>query len=131
MYNVYTDGASRGNPGPSSCAFVIYQDESVLLEKAEYLGIGTNNQAEYMGIIRALETLTEMKAYDVVVFSDSELVVKQLNKEYQVRSQQLKKLFNRAQSLISELFPIQFQHIPRSQNSKADELCNKILNQQL
>jgi ribonuclease HI len=130
MYNVFTDGASRGNPGPSSCAFVIYQSESVLVEKAEYLGIGTNNQAEYMGIIRALETLTEMKAYDIVVFSDSELVVKQLNKEYQVKSQQLKKLYHRAQSLIPELFPIQFQHIPRSQNSKADDLCNKVLNQQ-
>ncbi|HOI24895.1 MAG TPA: ribonuclease HI family protein [Caldisericia bacterium] len=130
MYNVYTDGASRGNPGPSSCAFVIYQDKSILMERAEFLGIGTNNQAEYMGIIRALETLTEMKAYDIVVFSDSELVVKQLNKAYQVKSQQLKILYHQAQSLIPGLFPIQFQHIPRSQNSKADELCNKVLNQQ-
>jgi ribonuclease HI len=130
MYNVYTDGASRGNPGPSSCAFVIYKDDTLLCEKAEFLGIATNNQAEYMGIIRALQTLTEMKAYDIVIFSDSELVVKQLNKEYQVKSQHLQKLFKQAQSLISGVFPIQFQHIPRSKNSKADELCNQALDRQ-
>lgn len=128
-YEVYTDGASRNNPGPSSCAYVIFCNGKMMEEKAEYLGKSTNNRAEYMGVIRALERLVEMKANHITVYTDSELVIKQINREYKVHQAELKSLFQKVQSLMFNLFPIQFQHIRREKNTRADFLCNQMLDQ--
>ncbi len=128
-YEVYTDGASRGNPGHASCAYVIISMGRVIEEKAEYLGVSTNNQAEYMGIIRAMEKLVEIKGFDVVIYSDSELIVRQLNKEYKVKHPELKKYFQTVTQMIPLVFPVRFEHVLRSENKRADMLCNQVLNQ--
>ncbi len=129
MYEVFTDGASRNNPGPSSCAYVIFCNGKMMEEKAEYLGISTNNRAEYMGVIRALERLVEIKANHIIIYTDSELVIKQINREYKVHQAELKSLFQKVQSMLINLFPIQFQHIRREKNTQADFLCNQMLDQ--
>ncbi len=129
MYNVFTDGASRGNPGPSSWSYVIYDRDILIEEHAAYLGITTNNQAEYAGLWEALKRLLEMKATNIAFYSDSELIVKQLNKEYKVRHPELKKIYLQVMMIIPKVFPVQFHHIPREKNKRADYLCNQILNQ--
>ncbi len=129
MYKVYTDGASRNNPGPSSCAYVIFYNGSIMEEKAEYLGISTNNRAEYMGVIRAMERLVELNASHITLYNDSELIIKQINREYKIHKAELKILHQRIQSMLFHLFPIQFQHIRREENTRADFLCNQMLDQ--
>ena len=89
MLKVYTDGGSRGNPGKSACAFIVVKDGNIIKEDSKFLGIKTNNEAEYTAIISALSFVKE-KEFNL--FSDSELVIKQLNREYQVRQGHLAKL---------------------------------------
>ena len=88
---VYSDGASRGNPGPSAIAFMILtEDEKILKRCSRYVGIRTNNQAEYEALISALEFASKLTSQEVVCYMDSELVVKHLNEEFQVRNPKLK-----------------------------------------
>ncbi|MFQ5510916.1 MAG: ribonuclease HI family protein [Candidatus Krumholzibacteriia bacterium] len=122
------DGASRGNPGPASCA-VIITDESgeELLRRSKVLGTATNNVAEYHGVHLALELLGQLGASDVVLKLDSELVVKQLNGEYKVKHPSLKPLFERATTLIGQFSSVEVVHIPRAENKAVDRLANDAL----
>jgi len=123
--NIYTDGASRGNPGEAGIGFVLVNEKGkVIKEFSSFVGIRTNNAAEYMALIKALEEAKKLKATEVTVFSDSELMVKQLNLEYKVKNEGLKPLYDEVQKLKNAFKSASFIHIPRSQNKRADELAN-------
>ena len=108
--HVYTDGGSRGNPGPAAIGVVVCSAEDVLLvEHKEFLGEATNNIAEYTAMIRALEIAKDFTTGLVICVSDSELMVKQLNGEYKVKAEHLKPLYGQVVDLVQGLI----QHYPR------------------
>lgn len=121
MLIIFTDGASLGNPGPMGIGIVIYQDKMRIEELSEYIGIGTNNIAEYSAVIKALETAHRIGEREVHIKSDSELVVRQVNDEYKVKDIKLKQLKRRIDSLCKGL-EVHFEHIPRERNKEADKL---------
>ena len=128
---VYSDGASRGNPGPSAIAFIILgEDEKTLKSHSEYVGVKTNNQAEYEALISALEFASKLTSQEVVCYMDSELVVKQLNEEYQVRNRKLKTLWLKVHELKQDFKKISFIHVPRTNSyiQEVDLLANQTLN---
>lgn len=118
---VYTDGASSGNPGPMGIGVVIYRDEFRVEELSEYIGVGTNNIAEYTAVIKALEAAHQMGAHEVHVKTDSQLVVRQLTGEYKVKDPKLKPLKRKIDSLCKSL-DVHFEHVPREKNKEADKL---------
>jgi ribonuclease HI len=121
---IYTDGACFGNPGPMGIGIVIYRDGFRVEELSESLGIGTNNQAEYTAIIRAIETAHELGATTIHLKSDSELVVRQLNNQYKINDPELRQLKKKIDSLVASI-KITFEHIPREKNSEADKLSKE------
>ena len=130
--NLYTDGGSRGNPGPAAAGFVIIDDSGKTLEaEGRFLGEATNNQAEYQGLIIGLEKLKEVGADTVTVYMDSELIVKQLLREYKVKNAELAILFVKAWNLTLEFKKINFVHVLRDKNKEADAQVNKALDAQL
>jgi ribonuclease HI len=121
----YTDGASRGNPGNAACAVIFYDgDNEELLRRSKRLGVATNNVAEYEGVILALEFAGMLGAQDLEIRLDSELVVKQLNKQYKVKHPTLKPLYERARILMGAFRRVGVSHIPRADNRLADKLAN-------
>jgi ribonuclease HI len=133
VLTIYTDGASRGNPGAAAFAYVINRDGQPVLEEADCLGQMTNNQAEYTALIRALERALELGPHHrVIVYSDSELMVKQMNGEYRVRNEELRGLYEQACALRRRFEgPVTIRHIRREQNKRADQLCNNALDGKL
>ncbi len=130
MLEVNIDGASRGNPGLSAIGIIVKENETILIEHAEFLGIRTNNQAEYEALRRALEICIKLDK-EITILSDSELLIRQRNLKYKIRNQQLK-LISREISILEKNFEkIQYKHIPREKNNKADRLANKALNEYL
>lgn len=129
-WTIHVDGASRGNPGPAAFAFVLERPGLPPLEESEALGRVTNNIAEYTAMIRALERAADLGGQRLVVFSDSELMVKQLNGEYRVKSPDLRGLYARALDLIDEFESVSIRHVRREHNSRADALCNETLDGQ-
>ena len=123
-YTMMFDGGSRGNPGKSGCGFVIYQNEKALCEGSEYLGIHTNNYAEYMGLILGLKQANSLGIKKMIVKGDSLLVIKQLRGEYKVNSESLKILYEQAKIEISQLNDVSFHHVDRKFNKEADTLAN-------
>jgi ribonuclease HI len=127
-YIVHTDGAARGNPGPAA-AGVVVQDETgrVIYETSRSLGVRTNNEAEYLAFLMALEYLRESRPEGVEFRLDSELVVRQLNGQYKVKEPRLQALHGQATMLLN-LFPRHsITHVRRAQNKRADELANEAL----
>ncbi|MFA5553508.1 MAG: phosphoribosylglycinamide formyltransferase [Phycisphaerae bacterium] len=126
--SIYTDGGSRGNPGPAAAGYIILEKSGKQLDAAGlYLGEATNNFAEYTAVIKALENARKFNPKTVNLYSDSELLVKQLNGEYKVKSDQLRPLFEQALELLGGFENYSIKHIPREKNKKADELVNKAL----
>ncbi len=126
---VYTDGASRGNPGPAAAGFILTDPSGNQLQaKAFFLGRATNNVAEYTAVCKALEAAKQFGAGQMKLFSDSELLVKQLNGQYKVKSEQIRPLFKQALNLLNEFSSPKVQHITRQQNKEADKLVNQALN---
>lgn len=126
---IYTDGASRGNPGPSGIGVVIADDKKKKIkELSRYIGETTNNVAEYNALILALEEALAMKASDVVINVDSELVAKHLSGEYRVKSPDIKPLFERAVGMLKDFGSFEVKHVDRSKNKDADRLANKAIN---
>jgi ribonuclease HI len=124
----YADGASRGNPGPSSYGAVVFDaDGKELHTVSQAIGRSTNNQAEYRGAIAALEAALGLGAKEVELRMDSELVVRQLSGRYKVRNPALQKLHNRIQYLRHQFDRVQLVHVPREQNKVADGLANRAL----
>jgi phosphoribosylglycinamide formyltransferase-1 len=125
----YTDGGSRGNPGPAAAGFVLTDTMGAQLQaKAFFLGKTTNNVAEYTAIIKALEAAKGLGGKKVTVFSDSELLVRQLNGQYKVKSEQVRPLYKQATALINEFESCKVRHIAREKNKEADKLVNQALN---
>jgi ribonuclease HI len=128
--SIFTDGASRHNPGPAAAAFVILQDDRILYEESYYLGVQTNNQAEYQAIIKGLEKAGEYSSDNVIVHSDSELVIKQLNGDYKVNKTHLKSLRNDVYVIMGKFTNVKFIHVQRNHLwiKHVDKLCNQVLN---
>ena len=126
-YILFCDGASRGNPGPGSYGYVIFQSDTVVAEGKAKLGNVTNNFAEYQALISGLAHCQKLGADAVVVKSDSQLLVRQLNGQYKVRSPQIRPLFDQAKKLVDDFNRIEILHIPREENSHADALANEAL----
>lgn len=129
---VHTDGASRGNPGPSSYGFTIAGEEGkLLLEVGEFIGTTTNNVAEYTAVLKALEAVrvrfNQKTPLRVELFADSKLVAEQLAGRYKIKSQHLKSIIDRIKFLALQLGHITYHHIPRSKNTQADKLANQAL----
>ncbi len=124
---IYTDGAARGNPGPAAFAYVITCPGQPPVEHAERMGTATNNVAEYTALIRALVRAAELGLRRLAVFSDSELMVKQINGEYSVKNPELKDLYNEARARMSRFDSVTLQHVRRSENRRADQLGNDAL----
>lgn len=123
---IHCDGASRGNPGEAGIGYVIADREGVVLkEECDYLGQSTNNVAEYTALVRSLQDSLKLGARRVKVYSDSELMVKQIKGEYKVKSPGLAPLYRQAKELISQFEAFNIIHIPRDRNKQADELANK------
>ncbi len=126
--SLYTDGGSRGNPGPAAFGFVIKNQTGVVLKKTgKYLGKLTNNQAEYHGLIEGLKAVLKFNPTELRCFLDSELIVKQMQGNYKVKNQGLRKLFASAQDNAIKFKKIEFVHIPREKNKEADKLLNQAL----
>lgn len=122
---LHIDGGSRGNPGVAGAGVVIRTDEGKLVhEGAYYLGEQTNNGAEYHALIRGLQRLNNLSPETTAIYSDSELLVKQMTGSYRVKNAQLAVLHEQAQVLLLRTGRWQMRHIPRSQNSRADALAN-------
>lgn len=132
-YILFSDGGARGNPGPAGIGFVIQNEEKeVIYEGSEFLGIKTNNQAEYAALLKGLDYLVQHKIDSVHCYLDSELIVKQLNGEYKVKNSGLKPLYEKIVSLQKKHFKhITFSHIPRNKNKHADALVNKAIDQSM
>jgi ribonuclease HI len=130
LLEVNIDGASRGNPGLSAIGIMVKNNGIILVEHAEFLGIRTNNQAEYEALKRALEICNQLDN-EITILSDSELLVNQRNSKYRLRNHQLKIISMEISNLEKNFDKIQYKHISREKNNKADRLANKALNEYL
>ena len=123
---IYTDGASSGNPGPSGIGIVILDKEGRQVGKvSSYIGRRTNNYAEYAALIRALKIAIYFKTSELKIRTDSELIVKQLRGEYKVKNENIRKLYDEAASLVKKIKRCTIEHVPRTQNEKADYLARR------
>lgn len=125
---LFTDGGSRGNPGQAAIGGVLYNEKNEKIDSfSEKIGIKTNNQAEYLALLKGLEIAKKYKAEILECFLDSELVVKQLNKEYKVKDKELAKIFVSVWNLKLSFKKITFHHVMREKNFEADRLVNEAL----
>lgn len=125
---VYTDGASRGNPGLAGIGLVFFGSDGQEIKRMHrFLGTATNNVAEYTALLTALEQAQTMHVGRLNVFSDSELMVRQMNGEYRVRDEKLIPLYEQARQLASKLNKVTYTHVPRSRNKIADQLANQAI----
>ena len=128
---IYTDGGSRGNPGPSAAGFVLVDENGTVVEQGgEFLGITTNNQAEYQGVKNGLEAALAYGWRSVECRVDSMLVVNQLNGVYTIKNRELWPIHDNIKDLISQFEKIKFVHIPRELNQLADGVVNKTLDEE-
>ena len=127
VFTAHIDGASKGNPGPAGIGYSIEKDGVMIEEYSEFIGETTNNTAEYRALLAALRRLKELGGRQVTVFSDSELIVRQINGLYKVKNQKLQHLHHDAIHSIHEFDSFRILHVPRSQNSHADSLANRAL----
>lgn len=127
---IYCDGGSRGNPGPSASGFVILDDrEKLLFEGGRYLGITTNNQAEYQAVKLALDKALDMGIRNIQFRLDSQLVVNQLNGIYQIRNRDLWPIYAYIKETAKKFNKVVFTHVRREFNKEADAMVNKILDE--
>lgn len=133
---IYVDGGSRGNPGHAASGYVISEGKNIIKEDGEYLGQTTNNVAEYTAVLLALKKIKALYGKEKIqemkfnFFSDSLLLVSQMNGVYKIEHEGLQKLFMEIWNLKIDFGPITFTHVPREQNKGADAVVNKILDQE-
>jgi ribonuclease HI/nicotinamidase-related amidase len=127
---LYTDGGSRGNPGPSAAAYVICKtDDSVVKKDGFYLNISTNNQAEYRGLEVGLKKAAELGIKKLSVYMDSELIIRQLNGVYKIKNKDLLPIYQEVKQLADIFEKIEFVHVPRELNKIADAEVNRVLDE--
>jgi ribonuclease HI len=129
---IEADGGSRGNPGPAGYGAVVLDPvtDQVLVERAEGLGVTTNNVAEYQGLIAGLRAAVELGATDVHVRMDSKLVVEQMCGRWKIKHPAMQPLAREATELVREIGSVRFEWIPRLRNSRADALANQAMDAQ-
>lgn len=130
MLIIHTDGGSRGNPGKSGIGIVIEKENGEKEELYRYIGVTTNNIAEYTALKTALLRAIELGEKNVSVHMDSELVVKQIKGEYKVRNEGLKPLYNEIMDIIKNFDSFEIKHVMRSENKEADKLANKAMDEE-
>jgi ribonuclease HI len=128
---IYTDGASRNNPGEAGIGVYILRDGEPFEQIARYLGTTTNNIAEYTAAIIGLEHAVRLGAGKVKLRADSELLVKQVNGLYKVKNEGLKPLHARLKELIAKIASVEVEYIPRERNKEADALANKAIDEKI
>lgn len=138
---IYTDGASRGNPGPASYGFIISDARGKLLyEESGFIGITTNNVAEYTAVLKALKYIKKAEEKSsqkgifqpkIELFADSKLVAEQLSGRFKVKAKHLKPIIEQIKLLAMRLGGVTYSHVLRSQNMAADKLANLALNKQI
>ena len=134
-YRLMFDGGSRGNPGPSGCGWVIYNDadETELASGSRFLGTMTNNQAEYKGLEEGLTAARELGVLNgegrggLVVVGDSQLVVKQIRGEYRVKNEGLKPIWEKCRGIMKGMNVLEVKHTLRGENGRADQLANEAM----
>lgn len=132
MFKLFTDGGSRGNPGPAAIGCILFDEDDSLVDfYGKYIGEATNNEAEYKALITGLALAQKNNIKNLSCYLDSELVVKQINKIYQVRHEAIKKHFIKIEELKKNFSEIQFIHVPREKNKFADKMVNIILDNKL
>jgi ribonuclease HI/pterin-4a-carbinolamine dehydratase len=125
---LFTDGGSRGNPGPSAIGVVILDmEDNVVKKSSKYIGETTNNQAEYKALLEGLGLADESGIKELSVYMDSELIIKQINGFYKIKNPDLKPLFETVKDKALSFSRISFTHVPRAMNKLADELVNETL----
>jgi ribonuclease HI len=125
---MFADGGSRGNPGPAASGAVLFDEGgAVLREVGTFLGVATNNVAEWTGLVTGLEAALELGIDDLAVRLDSELVVKQISGQYRVKHEGLIPLHARAKVLLRKFARVDVQHVRRKENAAADALVNQVL----
>ncbi len=125
---LFTDGGSRGNPGPAAYAFVLEADDGTVLDaRGETIGVATNNVAEYSALVAGLARAAEVGVDELEVVSDSELLVKQMRGEYKVKNRALQELFLDASRLARKLHRVRYTAVRREHNELADSLVNEAL----
>ncbi len=127
----YTDGGSRGNPGPSASGMIVMDGAKTIAAFGKYLGVTTNNVAEYTAVLLALEKCRELGATEVEMRMDSELVVKQMNGIYKVKHPNLAPIYLKIHNLKTHFKKVTFHHVRREQNAAADEQVNKAIDAHL
>ncbi len=127
---LYTDGGSRGNPGQAAYAYVICNmDGSVVEKSGKYMGITTNNQAEYQGLVAGLTRADELGVKSLQVYMDSELIIRQLNGQYKIKNALLLPFYSKSKELSGAFTSISFTHVPRALNQEADREVNRLLDE--
>ncbi len=125
---IHVDGGSRGNPGPAAAAAVLSTPDGDVVDEAhEFLGVATNNVAEYRGVLLGLARAKELGATEVEVVNDSELVARQINGQYKVKHPDMKPLFLEAKTALSGFEKWSIRNVPRAKNADADALVNQAL----
>jgi ribonuclease HI len=125
---MFADGGSRGNPGPAASGAVLFDEGgAVLREVGTFLGVATNNVAEWTGLVTGLEAALELGIDDLAVRLDSELVVKQISGQYRVKHEGLIPLHAKAKVLLRKFARVDVQHVRRKENAAADALVNQVL----
>jgi len=128
--SIHIDGASRGNPGYSGIGIVITKNNNKIAEYKEFIGMKTNNQAEYIALKKALEIASSIDD-QIAVLSDSELVINQRTNHYKIRNKQLKVLFREITNLEKNFRTVVYRHIPREINRDADLLANQAIDERI
>ena len=122
---IFTDGGARGNPGPAGIGAVIKdENDETVATISEYIGETTNNQAEYRAVAAAIKKARELGARELEFYLDSELVVRQLNREYKVKNKELAPLFVQIYNASLGFRKVSFRHVRREKNEEADKLVN-------
>ncbi|MEA1963864.1 MAG: ribonuclease HI family protein [Candidatus Aerophobetes bacterium] len=122
---LYTDGASSGNPGRAGVGILLFYNKKLIKKISRFIGIATNNVAEYMALIYGLEEALYLRAKDVDCFLDSQLLVRQLEGSYKVRDEKLKLFYSQVDHLKSFFRRVNFNYIRREENKEADILARK------
>lgn len=127
-WQLYTDGASKGNPGPAGAGWVLENDQdSILVKESSFLGEATNNEAEYQALILGVKKALACEVEEIRIFMDSELVVRQLSGLYRVKNPRLSILFKQVKDLLSRFSSYVIIHIPRENNREADRMANEAI----
>lgn len=132
VLRLFTDGASRGNPGPAGLGVVIEDDQGMRLRGLHrWLGVKTNNEAEYAALIEGLKAVRDWKPDRLEIYLDSKLVVEQMNGRYKIKAPELIPLQREAAELLREFSDVGISHVERARNRGADDLANKAIDEKV